>query len=120
MQENTSQSEKKLLILVLYSKLSTIFNVDMTEFQSNLVPYLRIHFMLSSCFDHLSRKSLDVYTSVATIKTKRTIQFFDCRRRSCCLKKRLWRSCESTGDEEDNPEEDDENPAEDGGNSENL
>merc|ERR1711957_599192 len=45
------------------------FNVDITEFQTNLVPYPRIHFMLSSY--------APVISAVATIKTKRTIQFVD-------------------------------------------
>ncbi|CAK0902303.1 unnamed protein product [Prorocentrum cordatum] len=84
-------------------------NVDITEFQTNLVPYPRIHFMLSSYAPVISAekayheqlsvaeitmsvfepsamfvkcdprhgKYMDVNASVATIKTKRTIQFVD-------------------------------------------
>merc|ERR1711862_805472 len=97
-------------------------NVDITEFQTNLVPYPRIHFMLSSyapvisaekayheqlsvaeitnsCFEPASMMAKcdprhgkymacclmhggdvvpkDVNAAVATIKTKRTIQFVD-------------------------------------------
>merc|ERR1711904_64667 len=84
-------------------------NVDVTEFQTNLVPYPRIHFMLSSyapiisaekaCFEPAAMMAKcdprhgkymaccmmyrgdvvpeDVNASVATIKTKRTIQFVD-------------------------------------------
>jgi len=72
-------------------------NVDITEFQTNLVPYPRIHFMLSSYapvisaekayHEHLSvaeitmsvfePSSMYVNAAVATIKTKRTIQFVD-------------------------------------------
>merc|ERR1712039_696605 len=86
-------------------------NVDITEFQTNLVPYPRIHFMLSSYAPIISAENTmsvfepasmfvkcdprhgkymaccmmyrgdvvpkDVNASVATIKTKRTIQFVD-------------------------------------------
>merc|ERR1712023_171567 len=81
-------------------------NVDVTEFQTNLVPYPRIHFMLSSYAPVISAEKAyheqlsvaeitnaafepasmmakcdvvpkDVNASVATIKTKRTIQFVD-------------------------------------------
>ena len=80
-------------------------NVDVTEFQTNLVPYPRIHFMLSSyapvisAFEPASMMAKcdprhgkymaccmmyrgdvvpkDVNAAVATIKTKRTIQFVD-------------------------------------------
>ncbi|CAI9770051.1 unnamed protein product [Fraxinus pennsylvanica] len=83
-------------------------NVDVTEFQTNLVPYPRIHFMLSSYAPVISAEKAyheqlsvaeitnsafepssmmakcdprhvpkDVNAVVATIKTKRTIQFVD-------------------------------------------
>merc|ERR1712110_842109 len=84
-------------------------NVDITEFQTNLVPYPRIHFMLSSYAPVISAEKAyheqlsmmakcdprhgkymaccltyrgdvvpkDVNAAVATIKTKRTIQFVD-------------------------------------------
>ncbi|CBI22190.3 unnamed protein product, partial [Vitis vinifera] len=71
-------------------------NVDVTEFQTNLVPYPRIHFMLSSYAPVISAEkayheqlsvaeitnsafepSSMMAKSVATIKTKRTIQFVD-------------------------------------------
>ncbi|URE16022.1 hypothetical protein MUK42_37695, partial [Musa troglodytarum] len=79
-------------------------NVDVTEFQTNLVPYPRIHFMLSSYAPVISAEKAyheqlsvaeitnsafepssmmakcdprDVNAAVATIKTKRTIQFVD-------------------------------------------
>ena len=68
MQENTAQSEKKLLIYVLYSKPSTIFNVDTTEFQTNLVPYPLIHFLLSSFASIIStEKAYHEQLSVAEI-----------------------------------------------------
>ncbi|GFY89500.1 tubulin alpha-2 chain [Actinidia rufa] len=51
-------------------------NVDVTEFQTNLVPYPRIHFMLSSYAPVISaEKAYHEQLSVATIKTKHTIQF---------------------------------------------
>ncbi|KAJ1344483.1 hypothetical protein BSLG_000007 [Batrachochytrium salamandrivorans] len=73
-------------------------NVDLTEFQTNLVPYPRIHFPLVtyapvisaekayheqltvaeitySCFEPANQ--MDVNAAIATIKTKRTIQFVD-------------------------------------------
>ncbi|VAH94820.1 unnamed protein product [Triticum turgidum subsp. durum] len=68
-------------------------NVDVNEFQTNLVPYPRIHFMPSSMMakcDPRHGKYMacclmyrgdvvpkDVNAAVATIKTKRTIQFVD-------------------------------------------
>jgi len=79
-------------------------NVDVTEFQTNLVPYPRIHFMLSSYSPIISAEKAnmmakcdprhgkymacsmmyrgdvvpkDVNAAIATIKTKRTIQFVD-------------------------------------------
>ncbi|KAH8053618.1 hypothetical protein JL722_9463 [Aureococcus anophagefferens] len=51
-------------------------NVDITEFQTNLVPYPRIHFMLTS-YAPSSRRRRRRQRAVATIKTKRTIQFVD-------------------------------------------
>ncbi|GIY90449.1 tubulin alpha-1A chain [Caerostris extrusa] len=73
-------------------------NVDLTEFQTNLVPYPRIHFPLATyapvisaekayheqltvseitnaCFEPANQ--MDVNAAIATIKTKRTIQFVD-------------------------------------------
>ncbi|KAJ9170494.1 hypothetical protein P3X46_018599 [Hevea brasiliensis] len=87
-------------------RLDGALNVDVTEFQTNLVPYPRIHFMLSSYAPVISAEKAyheelsvaeitnsafepssmmakgdvvpkDVYAAVATIKTKRTIQFVD-------------------------------------------
>merc|ERR1712021_41436 len=86
-------------------------NVDLTEFQTNLVPYPRIHFPLATyapvisaeianmCFEPANQMvkcdprhgkymaccmlyrgavvPKDVNASIATIKTKRTIQFVD-------------------------------------------
>merc|ERR1719506_3647899 len=63
-------------------------NVDITEFQTNLVPYPRIHFMLSSYPPIISAEKAyheqlsvaEITMSVfepAAIKTKRTIQFVD-------------------------------------------
>ncbi|KAM3221273.1 tubulin alpha-1 chain-like [Capsicum annuum] len=62
-------------------------NVDVNKFQTNLVPYPRIHFMLSSYAPVISVEkayheqgdivSKDVNVVVTTIKTKRTIQFVD-------------------------------------------
>ncbi|KAF6173918.1 hypothetical protein GIB67_039869 [Kingdonia uniflora] len=55
----------------------------MTEFQTNLVPYPRIHFMLFSYAPVISAEKAgdvvpkDVNAAVTTIKTKRTIQFVD-------------------------------------------
>merc|ERR1712194_948709 len=63
-------------------------NVDITEFQTNLVPYPRIHFMLSSYAPFISgEKAYHEQLSVAeitnssfepaSIMAKRTIQFVD-------------------------------------------
>merc|ERR1712167_405177 len=63
-------------------------NVDITEFQTNLVPYPRIHFMVSSYAPVISaekayHESLSVAEITnatfepANIMTKRTIQFVD-------------------------------------------
>merc|ERR1712166_627116 len=53
-------------------------NVDITEFQTSLVPYPRIHFMVSSYSPVISaEKAYHESLSVAAIKTKRTIQFVD-------------------------------------------
>merc|ERR1712032_1190053 len=49
-------------------------NVDITEFQTNLVPYPRIHFMLSSCAPIISaEKAYHEQLSVAEI----TMSFFE-------------------------------------------
>merc|ERR1711966_316303 len=64
-------------------------NVDITEFQTNLVPYPRIHFMLSSYAPVISaekayREQLSVAEITnsafepASMMAKRTIQFVDC------------------------------------------
>merc|ERR1711964_239818 len=53
-------------------------NVDITEFQTNLVPYPRIHFVLTSFAPVISaEKAYHEQLSVAEITTKRTIQFVD-------------------------------------------
>ncbi|KAK6247441.1 hypothetical protein QUC31_019006 [Theobroma cacao] len=112
------------IILSLTSSLrfDGAINVEITEFQTNLVPYPRIHFMLSSCAPVISAEKAyheqlsapeitnavfepasmmakcdprhgrymacclmyrgdvvpnDVNAAVATIKTKRTVQFVD-------------------------------------------
>ncbi|KAH9263963.1 tubulin alpha chain [Batrachochytrium salamandrivorans] len=60
-------------------------NVDLTEFQTNLVPYPRIHFPLVTYAPYMACCLLyrgdvvpkDVNAAIATIKTKRTIQFVD-------------------------------------------
>ncbi|KAK7909604.1 hypothetical protein WMY93_014288 [Mugilogobius chulae] len=75
-------------------------NVDLTEFQTNLVPYPRIHFPLATyapvisaekayheqlsvaeityaCFEPANQLVKYVNAAIATIKTKRTIQFVD-------------------------------------------
>ncbi|EQC30954.1 tubulin alpha chain [Saprolegnia diclina VS20] len=126
--ERPSYTNLNRLIAQVISSLTTSLrfdgslNVDITEFQTNLVPYPRIHFMLSSyapvisaekayheqlsvaeitnsCFEPSSMMAKcdprhgkymaaclmyrgdivpkDVNAAVATIKTKRTIQFVD-------------------------------------------
>ncbi|KAI4583303.1 hypothetical protein MJG53_008516 [Ovis ammon polii x Ovis aries] len=111
-----------LLPAVLQTKFDGALNVDLTEFQTNLVPYLRIHFPLATyapvisaekahheqlsvaeitnaCFEPANQMvkcdprhgkymaccllycgnvvPKDFSAAVATIKTKRTIQFVD-------------------------------------------
>ncbi|RHY92218.1 hypothetical protein DYB35_006314 [Aphanomyces astaci] len=126
--DRPSYTNLNRLIAQVISSLTTSLrfdgslNVDVTEFQTNLVPYPRIHFMLSSyapvisaekayheqlsvaeitnsCFEPASMMAKcdprhgkymaaclmyrgdvvpkDVNAAVATIKTKRTIQFVD-------------------------------------------
>ncbi|RNA03424.1 tubulin alpha-3 chain [Brachionus plicatilis] len=58
-------------------------NVDLTELQTNLVPYPRIHFLLAKYAPIISVEKAyhvvlkDASVVIATIKTKRTIQFVD-------------------------------------------
>uniref|UniRef100_A0AC34FHM7 Tubulin alpha chain n=1 Tax=Panagrolaimus sp. ES5 TaxID=591445 RepID=A0AC34FHM7_9BILA len=57
-------------------------NVDLTEFQTNLVPYPRIHFPLATYAPVISAYRgdvvpKDVNSAIAAIKTKRQIQFVD-------------------------------------------
>merc|ERR1739847_108301 len=87
-----------ILSLTASLRFDGALNVDVTEFQTNLVPYPRIHFMLSSyepaammckCDPRHGKYMAccsmyrgdvvpkDVNAAVATIKTKRTIQFVD-------------------------------------------
>ncbi|PPR81286.1 hypothetical protein GOBAR_AA39428 [Gossypium barbadense] len=74
--ERPTYTNLNRLISQIISSLTTslrfdgAINVDITEFQTNLVPYPRIHFMLSSY-------APDVNAAVATIKTKRAVQFVD-------------------------------------------
>ncbi|GLE10827.1 hypothetical protein PINS_up023084 [Pythium insidiosum] len=118
--ERPSYTNLNRLIAQVISSLTTSLrfdgslNVDVTEFQTNLVPYPRIHFMLSSYAPVISAEKAyheqltvaeitnsafepssmmakcdprhgkymatlphDVNAAVATIKTKRTIQFVD-------------------------------------------
>ncbi|KAK4762593.1 hypothetical protein SAY86_008361 [Trapa natans] len=127
--ERPTYTNLNRLISQIISSLTTslrfdgAINVDITEFQTNLVPYPRIHFMLSSYAPVISAEKAyheqlsvpeitnavfepssmmakcdprhgkymacclmyrgdvvpkDVNAAVATIKTKRTVQFVDC------------------------------------------
>ncbi|KAG5566161.1 hypothetical protein RHGRI_001934 [Rhododendron griersonianum] len=127
--ERPTYTNLNRLISQVISSLTTslrfdgAINVDVTEFQTNLVPYPRIHFMLSSYAPVISAEKAyheqlsipeitnavfepssmmakcdprhgkymacclmyrgdvvpkDVNAAVATIKTKRTVQFVDC------------------------------------------
>ncbi|RZC84419.1 hypothetical protein C5167_047204 [Papaver somniferum] len=73
----------KLGFTVLIELFDGALNVDMTEFHTNLVPYPRTHFIPSSYAPITSAEKAyheqlsDVNEAVATIKTKRTIQFVD-------------------------------------------
>merc|ERR1719158_1599452 len=91
----TYKNLNRLMCQVISSMTASIrfsgqLNVDINEFQTNLVPYPRIHFMLSSFAPIVSkekalreRQSVQEITLAAfepqnqTVKAKQTVQFVD-------------------------------------------